>query len=244
MQECYREDLAHIHDAGFRDYALESAPGILEVLAGGGIREGLVVDLGCGSGLWARELLDAGYRVLGVDISGAMIALARKSAPEAEFRVGSLFETDFPPCVAVTAVGEVLNYLFDPANERDVLSRAFRRVYEALAPGGAFVFDIAEPGQAPPGEKVKDFTEGEDWVVIVEKEEHAEPATLTRRIVTFRRVGEHYRRDDEVHRLRLYRASEVAGDLRDAGFRVETMRAYGSYPLPENHAAFVARKPA
>jgi predicted TPR repeat methyltransferase len=28
-----------------------------------------VIDLGCGSGLWARGFVDAGYRVLGIDIS-------------------------------------------------------------------------------------------------------------------------------------------------------------------------------
>jgi SAM-dependent methyltransferase len=114
MMEWYREDLAYIHDVGHADFALESAPGILEILAQNGIRDGLVVDLGCGSGLWARELIDAGYRVLGIDISEAMIEISRERVPEAEFRVGSLFVADIPPCVAVTAVSEVLNYLFDP----------------------------------------------------------------------------------------------------------------------------------
>lgn len=243
MQEWYREDLAHIHDVGFRDYALESAPGILEILAGNGVRDGLVVDLGCGSGLWARELLDAGYRVLGIDISEAMIEISRRRAPDAEFRVGSLFEADIPPCAAVTAVSEVLNYLFDPANEREGLGRIFRRVHDALSPGGVFVFDAAEPGQVPPGERVRGFTEGEDWVVLVEKEEDEERATLTRRIVSFRKSGDLYRRNDEVHRQKLYRAAGITEDLSAAGFMVRTMRSYGGYELPENHAAFVARKP-
>lgn len=151
MTEWYREDLAYIHDVGFAYYALESAPGILEVLDRNGIREGLVVDLGCGSGLWARELTKARYRVLGIDISESMIDIARRRVPEAEFRVGSVFEADVPLCEAVTAIGEVLNYLFDPDNGRGRLVRLFRRVYDALAPGGVFVFDIAEPGQVSQG---------------------------------------------------------------------------------------------
>src|SRR5215213_4702288 len=117
MMEWYGEDLAYIHDVGHADFALESAPGILEILARNGIHDGLVVDLGCGSGLWARELVDAGYRVLGIDISEAMIELSRAKVPEAEFRMGSLFDTDIPRCRAVTAVSEVLNYLFDAENE-------------------------------------------------------------------------------------------------------------------------------
>jgi SAM-dependent methyltransferase len=244
MTEWYREDLAHIHDVGHGDFALGSAPGILEVLARHEVREDLVVDLGCGSGLWARELTDAGYRVLGIDISEAMIELYRRRVPEAEFRVGSLFDADIPPCAAVTAVSEVLNYLFDEENKPRGLARLFRRVYDALAPGGVFVFDVLGPGQVPPGTTAKGFSEGQDWVVLVEKEEDAERGTLTRRIVSFRRVGEHYRRDDEVHRVRLYDPSELSAELRRVGFEVWTMHGYGRYPLAEGHAAFVARKPA
>jgi SAM-dependent methyltransferase len=244
MTEWYREDLAYIHDVGHGDFALGSAPGILEVLARNEVREGLVVDLGCGSGLWARELTDAGYRVLGIDISEAMIGLYRRRVPEAEFRVGSLFDADIPPCAAVTAVSEVLNYLFDEENEPRGLARLFRRVCDALAPGGVFVFDVLGPGQVPPGTTAKGFSEGQDWVVLVEKEEDAERGTLTRRIVSFRRVGEHYRRDDEVHRVRLYDPSELSAELRRVGFEVRMMHGYGRYPLAEGHAAFVARKPA
>ncbi len=242
MAEWYREDLAYIHDVGHANFALRSAPGILKVLEENGIPEGLVVDLGCGSGLWARELLQAGYRVLGIDISEAMVEIAREKAPGAEFRVGSLFEAEIPPCDAVTAVSEVLNYLFDPENEVRGLDLVFGRVYEALRPGGVFVFDLLGPGQVPGGVS-KTFSEGPDWAVLSEKVEDQERGTLTRSIVSFRKVGEHYRRDDEIHRVRLYGPEEVADELGRAGFEVRTMRGYGGYPLSENHAAFVARRP-
>ena len=245
MAEFYREDLAYIHDVGFGAYALGSAPGILAILDRNRTRKDLVVDLGCGSGLWARELAKAGYRVLGIDLSEQMIAIARKRVPEAEFRVGSLFDADIPLCHAVTAVGEVLNYLLDPkGHSGERLLALFHRVYAALVPGGVFIFDLAEPGQVLAGTVAKGFTEGEGWMVLVEKEEDAEKATLTRRIVTFRRIKGYYRRDDEVHRLRLHKSTEVAKQLREVGFRVRTMRSYGRYRLPRAHAAFVARKPA
>ena len=51
MKGWYREDLAYIHDVGFGDFALEAAPSILEILNRNKIWQGLVVDLGCGSGL-------------------------------------------------------------------------------------------------------------------------------------------------------------------------------------------------
>ncbi len=243
MADYYREDLAYIHDVGHADFALRSAPGILDALRENGIPDGLVVDLGCGSGLWARELLGAGYRALGIDISAAMVEIARRKAPGAEFRVGSLFEAGIPSCDAVTAVSEVLNYLFDPENGERGLERLFRRVYEALRPGGVFVFDVLGPGQVPPGTASRGWSAGEDWAVLNEREENAARGTMERRIVSFRKVGERYRRDDEVHRVRLYGPGGVRDELGQVGFEVEILHAYGDYPLGENHAAFVARRP-
>jgi hypothetical protein len=67
---------------------------------------------------------------------------------------------------------------------------------------------------------------------------------MERRIVSFRKAGECYRRDEEVHRVRLYDPAELSGQLEQAGFRVQTMQSYGGHRLPEGHAAFVARRPA
>lgn len=187
MKEWYKEDLAYIHDVGYSDYALKSASGILDILAQNHIREGLIVELGCGSGLLALELIKAYYRVLGVDISESLIAIARTRVPSAEFRVESLFKTDIPPCNAVISIGECFNYLFDADNDCRILAQLFDRIYSALIPGGVFIFDIAEPGQVMHGNRAKDFTEGKDWIVLVEKEEEPEQSILIRRIITFRK---------------------------------------------------------
>lgn len=152
--------------------------------------------------------------------------------PSAEFRALSLFKADIPPCNAVTSIGECLNYLFDPDSDRSSLIHLFHRIYSALTPGGVFIFDIAEPGQVTQ-EQNRGFTEGKDWVVLVEKKENPEQETLTRRIISFRKVGEHYRRDDEVHHLRLYKATDIARELGQVGFQVQTMRSYGQYSLPK-----------
>lgn len=242
MTKGYKNDLAYIHDVGFGDFARNSATGLLRVLRKAGITTGLVVDLGCGSGLWARELADAGYDVLGIDISAAMIEIARGRVPQAEFRVGSLLKAKLPQCAAVTSLGECFNYLFDRNNGIGALSRLFRRVYSALKPGGLLIFDIAEPGRGKgPRQKHK---EGPDWAVLVEVDEDTRTNRLTRKITSFRKVGEAYTRDEEVHRLQLYRRSDVAKELRDAGFRVRTIRAYGAQPMIEGCVGFVARKHA
>jgi hypothetical protein len=134
------------------------------------------------------------------------------------------------------------NYLFDPGNDHQALVRIFRRVHDALIPGGVFVFDIAEPGQVIRRDTNKGFSEGEDWLVLVEKEEDLERGMLTRRITSFRKVGDLYNRVDKVHRLRLFKSTEIAVELSQIGFRVQTMHSYGRYQLPRAHAALVARK--
>ncbi|GGS26259.1 hypothetical protein GCM10010171_19630 [Actinokineospora fastidiosa] len=52
-----------------------------------------VLDLGCGSGLpTAKQLIDAGMSVVGVDESPVMLDLAREQAPGADYRLGDLRE--------------------------------------------------------------------------------------------------------------------------------------------------------
>ncbi|MFB2895664.1 trans-aconitate 2-methyltransferase [Aerosakkonemataceae cyanobacterium BLCC-F50] len=241
MNDWYKEDLAYIHDVGFRSYVLQAMPGILAILNQHDIQDGLIIDLGCGSGLAAEELVRVGYQVLGVDISAAMIEIARQRVPMAQFQLDSLFQVDIPNCHAVIALGECFNYLFDP--EPQTLTQVFQRIYNALTPGGVFIFDIAEPGQVTNTTPIKSFTQGDDWIVLVEKQENSVQHILTRRIITFRQVGDYYRRDEEVHYLRLYSTEEITTILHQLGFQVEAGNCYGQFALPHAHVAFIAKKP-
>lgn len=179
MSAGYGADLAFVHDAGFGDFARGAAPWILAQLRRRGIRSGRVVDLGCGSGIWAATLCAAGHQVLGVDISAPMIALARRRAPQATFRRGSLLTTPLPPCDAVTALGECLSYAFDARAGTRALPALFRRVHRTLRPGRLFVFDVATPGRGT-GPPVR-WHAGDGWVVIARVSEDARRRTLTRR---------------------------------------------------------------
>src|SRR6185503_15537640 len=124
----YGEDLAFVHDAGFSTFAARAGEAVLALFRRERVPKGLVVDVGCGSGVFARLLLDAGWDVLGIDLSPAMVRLARKRAPRARFRVGSFVDAQIPPCAAVTAMGECLGYLLDPRASRR-LAAFFARVY-------------------------------------------------------------------------------------------------------------------
>jgi len=234
----YDADLAYIHDAGFGAIARHAAALLIAELRGAGLHRGVVVDLGCGSGILSAAVAQAGYEVLGIDLAPAMLALARRRVPSARFRRGSLFDADIPPCVAVAAVGECFNYRFDAGNTPRALLRLLRRIRAALAPSGLLLFDAAEPGRAGGSGAVRHHVAGRDWVVLVTAEEHGRQ--LTRTITSFRKRGVLYRRSDEVHRLRLIPRTEMQAALRRAGFNVRARRCYGTLALPRGLVAYHA----
>lgn len=227
----YDTDLAWIHHTGFSEFAESAAPGILALLAKHGVRDGRVVDAGCGSGVLARALTDGGFRVTGFDASPAMVDLARRTAPRASFFVSTFSTAAIEECDAILAVGEVLNYA-----TLDEVRPFARNAHRALRPGGVLLFDVAERGAYPPHDERR--LGGDDWSVIVIKD--SDGRTLTRRVLTFRAIDGEVRRSEEVHALALYDRGALIAVLREAGFRVSVRRSYGSRRLPKGHAVYVA----
>ena len=137
----YRHDLALVHHLGYGFHADMCAPGILELLAPVRERDGLVVEIGCGSGLLTRYLVDAGHRVLATDASPAMLELARATVPDA-FGIEQLTMPDdpVPPADAVVSIGHPLCYL--PTAE--AIDRALLALARALRPGGVLAVDLED----------------------------------------------------------------------------------------------------
>jgi SAM-dependent methyltransferase len=239
----YDTDLAFVHDAGFGDQAEAAAEQLLGELAYGETESGTVVDLGCGSGIASAKIAAAGFDVFGIDQSEAFIELAREKVPSGEFQVGSFVDATLPHAVAVLAVGEVLNYLIDPRNGPKALPRIFERIFEALVPNGVFLFDLSGPGRA--GRDVtRSWRAGPDWATLAENDEDVEAATLTRKIIAFRRDDGAYRRTEETHELKLYAPNAALATLHAAGFRGRILRGYGGEEFAPGHRAFIARRPA
>ena len=239
----YQEDLAYIHDAGFSGHCQGAAPGILAMLRRHGFTRGLIADLGCGSGRFAALLLRAGYGVWGVDLSEAMIAMARGNAPEAEFEIASLLDAGIPRCRAAVSLGEGINYLGAGPRGALAVPRFFERVHAALEPGGVFTLDFSTPDRVPASGRGRLWREEEGWAVLAEISGNAEKRTMRRRVVCYREVDGAFRRSEEVHRLRLYPAEEVAEQLRAVGFQPRILRRYGCFPLLPGVAAIAAVKP-
>jgi SAM-dependent methyltransferase len=236
----YSTDLAYIHDAGFAGYAERAAPELIRTLRRHGIGRGRLVDVGCGSGTLARRLVDAGYDVVGIDLSPAMIRLARANVPQARFRVGSFAGVALPRCRAVIAIGEVVTYLPEPQPGPARLERFFARVYRALAPGGLFLFDFMESAERrtyPPKSR-----SGTDWAVVLRADSDRSGRRLVRHITTFRKIGGEYRRSQETHVVRIYSRADIAAALTARGFAVRMRRSFGRVRLMAGDVAVIAQR--
>ena len=243
MTEAYGEDLAYIHDAGFGDVAAAASEWLIQELRCLEITSGTVTDLGCGSGLLAANLVQAGYSVLGVDISPAFIEMARRRVPGVEFVVESFLSVELPTSVAIAAVGEVLNYGFDKTNGPKARRALFNRAFDALVPNGLVVFDMAGPSRASEGDRGSSSSKGPDWSVSASWEVDQSRRVLTRHITSCRHVGATERRDRETHRLLLAEPVEVLEALRSAGFEARVLSSYGTHALPQGVSVFFGQKP-
>jgi SAM-dependent methyltransferase len=233
----YQHDLAYVHHTGFSDLARGASRFLVRELWPAPLH---VVDLGCGSGEVLRALTDAGHEVTGVDLSRAMLALARTSAPRASLVRGSLYDVALPACDAVLAIGEPLNYT-EPGQRARALAPFFRDVHRALAPGGRFIFDVIVAG---PGSSLtnKSWVQGADWAVLVDTQEDRTRGALVRRVTSFVRHGAHYQRTEEAHHVRVFQTRSLVKLLGAAGFSVRVRTSYGDHALAVRRRAFLCTK--
>lgn len=241
MQKYYLKNLSKIHNEGFSEHSVKSFPFILKTI-NKFHKKGVVVDLGCGSGITAEKLIKYNYSVIGIDYSASMIELARKKVPKAKFIVGSFHEIEIPKCVAVLAIGEVFNYNFDRETNYRLLEKLFQRIYNSLEKNGIFVFDILEENQIIGNEFIKTFVEGKSWAVLTEKKENKSKKELERRIITFYKNKNGYSRNEEVHKIKLFRTVKIIRILKKLGFDTKDYRGYGNFKLRKNQSVIVCKK--
>ncbi|MGA8164622.1 MAG: class I SAM-dependent methyltransferase [Waddliaceae bacterium] len=93
-----------------------------------------ILDLGCGPGRDAKYFVDKGYRVVGVDISPQMIALARDSVPQADFIVSDIESLNLN-CESVDAIWASASLLHV---SKQAMPSVLANLYRTLKPGGIF----------------------------------------------------------------------------------------------------------
>ncbi len=230
---------ASVYDQWQRTYGAEYADLVaprvdrrLAQLLGGPPRK--LIDLACGTGTHAVRQARRGVAVTGLDLSQAMLAIARAKSEAAGCPVtlvhADMRSFDLPkPVDAVTCLYASLNHLADAAD----LARAFERVAAHLRPGGAFVFDLntragfealwREPGtDRGPGltiDRCYVWDEGDPWVQM--------------HLTIERRSGETIERGQSVLRARWFEDREVRAALAGAGLALADCTPFNPFPEVE-----------
>ena len=102
-----------------------------------------VLDAGCGSGIPAAAYFARlECEVTGVDISGKMIALARKNVPGGEFAQADLLDLDYPPGYFDLIISFYCLFHIRKGSQ----DKAFREFFDLLKPGGYSYFTLAGEG--------------------------------------------------------------------------------------------------
>ena len=121
------------------------------------IRPKTSMDLACGTGILCEILHKNGIEASGMDYSSGMIDIARSSCPDISYDVADMItyrpNRQFD---LVTCTGDAVNHIADLRNVEQI----FRNVYDYLAPGGHFIFDILNENEVSTSEPFEmDFTE-------------------------------------------------------------------------------------
>lgn len=205
-----------------------------------------VLDLACGTGSLTRELADRGYEMTGVDKSPEMLALAEEKCRDLEHRprlfcqgMESLRLPD--PVDACVCCLDSVNYVLRPKK----LALAFRRVWESLAPGGFFLFDVDTPEKLASMDGQIFLDETENDYCVWRGEYSARRRVCSFWMDIFRRDGAVWRRGEELHEEYAYTMAELEEYLRAAGFIHIKQYAELKFRTPaegEQRIFFAARK--
>ena len=135
---------AEVYDVFMDDVPYKALAAYLrKLLAEYGIEDGLVLELGCGTGNLTECMAEYGYDMIGADSSGEMLELAmrkkEKSRQDILYLHQDMREFELYGTVrAVISVCDCVNYIL----EEEELTEVFRLVNNYLDPGGFFLFDF------------------------------------------------------------------------------------------------------
>ena len=215
------------------------------------IEDGLVLDLGCGTGKMTRLLAVAGYDMIGIDNSEDMLEIAREcqyedmqsETEEIQSEIAEVSQKEdaagnilyllqdmrdfelYGTVRAVISICDSMNYIL----EEDDLLQVFKLVNNYLDPKGIFVFDMNTRYKYATLLGDTTITENREegsfiWENYFDEEEDINQYDLT---LFIREDGDLYRKYEETHFQRVYDLDMVKGLLKEAG--MEFVAAYDAF---------------
>ncbi len=203
---------------------------LISLLKEHGIEDGLVLDLGCGTGSVTELLAEAGYDMIGVDLSEEMLQIAMEKRMESGHDILYLLQDMrefelYGTVRAVVSICDSMNYIL----EKEDLQQVFALVNNYLDPGGIFIFDLNTEYKYR--EILGSSTIAEEreessfiWENTYDEEERMNEYDLT---LFIQEEDDLYRKYQETHYQKAYSLSEVREALEAAG--MEFVAVYDAF---------------
>lgn len=213
-----------------------------------GVRDGIVLDMGCGTGTLTQMLAEQGFEMIGIDNSPEMLEIAiekkTKSGKDILYLNQDMREFELYGTVrAAVSICDSINYITEPES----LVQVFRLVNNYLDKDGIFIFDLNTPYkyESMLGDSV--FAENREecsfiWDNLYDGTDRINEYDLT----LFLRDKEsgYYRKFEELHYQRAYELIEIKELLTKAG--MEFVTAYDAFtkepPRRDSERIYVVAK--
>ena len=217
-------DFARVYDIFMDNVEYEKwAEYLIGSLKEYGIEDGIVLELGCGTGVMTELLAESGYDMIGVDNSEEMLGEAMEKRAESGHEILYLeqdmreFEL-YGTVRAVVSVCDCMNYI----TEEDDLLTVFKLVNNYLDPDGIFIFDMNTPYKYR--EMLGNTTIAENreegsfiWENYYDPEEEINEYDLT---IFVQEEGDTFHRFTETHLQRGYTVGQMRTLVEQSGLKI------------------------
>lgn len=175
-----------------------------------------ILDICCGTGELAENLQNQGYQVTGLDGSSELLHYARIKAPQSKFILEDARYFKLP----ASFNGVICtNFGFNHITELEDLTLTFKNVYEALLPGGLFVFDLRLDEcyrGSWNGDILGDASDEQGWTLIRFYNQETKIGNIY--ITIYNPVDNSWKRSELNWFVKGYGLQEVTSALKEAGF--------------------------
>ena len=223
---------------------------VKELFAEEGVKDGILLDLGCGTGSVTELLAESGFDMIGIDNSEEMLEIAMEKREESGHDILYLLQDMrefelYGTVKGVVSICDSMNYILDDEDLLDV----FKLVHNYLDNEGIFIFDMNTMYKYE--QILADNTFAEDreessfiWENYYDEEEEINQYDLSWFV---KEEDGRYRKYEETHLQRAYEQQCVEELIKESG--LELLHVYDAFTkdLPAEDSQriyFVCRRPA
>ena len=212
------------------------------------VNDGLVLDLGCGTGSLTEILAKKGYDMIGIDNSEDMLQMAMEKRADSGLDILYLLQDRrefelYGTVAAVVSICDSMNYLTDYED----LVETMRLVNNYLDPKGVFIFDMNTVHKYRDLIGDRTIAEARDECSFIWDNDYDPETKINEYDLTLfiQEEEDLYRRFEETHYQKAYELEEVKQAIQEAGMEFVAVYDAFTHKEPDENSErvyFVARE--